>query len=1004
MNWLVSNTGGLVNFDANATWLKTVLKLNDLVSQLAEPDIQDVFDLFELIGRGLSPELREKIKQHGLEDLDPEEAADALLQIVGEDIPEDYQILLTRFADLGYCSADMPGTGKTYSWPISRKVNGAPPMGDVIVQLGGRASAALQLQACTKLPDGVEADAAKPGNIRIGMQGEIEGSAKASISEVAVSAGVSGSAMGAVEFFFRHRTGTVVGAALAADFTNLASPFDVQALGPLLTEGKMAAIKVTATRRLSFDGKIGFAAPLDLLSSNLVSAEFAFTRSEEGRFEYLVRHDSATGGIAVRLRQVDKETREGSSSVGISIDATDWANRVFPMVKEKLGKAKDLLDKLKSMLPGGKVVRDELTKAIKDALDDSDNADLIIGALGLKQGGGMGASIREKVVPFLETAPQLWSEYASAKAEDFQSSVSSALTKIRESVDTAVADIDTRLLEKIPLPHDELESFQQNLQETSAKAIKKIRKKLEDAVKGMAGDDSKFAELTKSLDGVADDLGDIVTDTDERIAKVIQPIYRQLSRYQKLLGDIQDRFPDAAAAKIEARFSALMREEESDSIDLEFVINDREAGAQDVLSRLLKGDIQSFLQSRPAIPALSTIRGKYERYKKLTDQQAFSFVLFGLGFSGGTTIAPDARVVVNAQGDIQIMSNLNFTKRYKTLNDNRELSIVDAFELATAQKTKSISLAVNLSLMDESMTRDEAREFFRSVEKARLLAPGATQRVLAQISDDEWGTGRLDIGMSFTPRQLHRMLDIADASLPVDRQPVIDRQRLLEASAREVAAVVAGQPPEPLMLDGIRALQDTMRKSSIDLGSSIEAFIVNMDRDRYSDAANSLGDEFTTRREFELLSWGRARHIAALGFVPEACQPQNDDPLAFEAIASPDYLSDCERASENRQFGLVDAIEKMRAVYLAGNETTPKTDVDYYITMQHEIGKAFKSWFVWSKDISWWFLNKKEVRPLTLALFRTLGVMSREQGHALRLSASLTVQSAAGTGRRINLT
>ena len=233
---------------------------------------------------------------------------------------------------------------------------------------------------------------------------------------------------------------------------------------------------------------------------------------------------------------------------------------------------------------------------------------------------------------------------------------------------------------------------------------------------------------------------------------------------------------------------------------------------------------------------------------------------------------------------------------------------------------------------------------------------------------------------------------------------MIDRLRLLETSAREVAAIVAGQPPDPLMRDGIRALQETMSNNSVDLGSSIDAFIINMDRDRYRDAAKVLGDIFTTSKEFGLLNWGRARHVAALGFVPEACQIPNDDHLAFEAIASPDYLSDCERASENRQFGLVDVFEKMRAVYLACNETTPKKDVDYYITMQHEIGKAFKSWFVWSKDISWWFLNKKEVRPLTLALFRTLGVLSREEGHALRLSASLTVQNATGTRRRINLT
>ena len=61
---------------------------------------------------------------------------------------------------------------------------------------------------------------------------------------------------------------------------------------------------------------------------------------------------------------------------------------------------------------------------------------------------------------------------------------------------------------------------------------------------------------------------------------------------------------------------------------------------------------------------------------------------------------------------------------------------------------------------------------------------------------------------------------------------------------------------------------------------------------------------------------------------------------------------------------------------------------------QREIAKAFKSWFIRQEDLlHWWLLNSKEIRPLTLAFFKTLGELAMAPDDPRpRLSASITLK------------
>ena len=141
------------------------------------------------------------------------------------------------------------------------------------------------------------------------------------------------------------------------------------------------------------------------------------------------------------------------------------------------------------------------------------------------------------------------------------------------------------------------------------------------------------------------------------------------------------------------------------------------------------------------------------------------------------------------------------------------------------------------------------------------------------------------------------------------------------------------------------------------------------------------------------LSWIRARYVAVHG-----CHGDCSGKIHQNLPANPGLDSDY-GDTQNRQYGLIDALNSMREVFY----WDVNLELEKLREQQSEIGHAFKSWFVWQAGFpKWWMLNTKEIRPLTLALFKTIARLAQTEDaeEPVRLSAALTLKGEQGTGRK----
>jgi hypothetical protein len=332
---------------------------------------------------------------------------------------------------------------------------------------------------------------------------------------------------------------------------------------------------------------------------------------------------------------------------------------------------------------------------------------------------------------------------------------------------------------------------------------------------------------------------------------------------------------------------------------------------------------------------------------------------------------------VDAQGNLQVLSRLDWRRQYRTRGDDRELAILNAFELATVDRTRTCTLSLNLSLADEELTPEQAREFFGSAVAAGLLPEGADARAMRRVGASALTPGRLDVGLSLTRAQLLRLLRITAPEGTLAEQPDLDPEWLLGVAARNLGDIVTAQPHDRRQLRLIASLQRDLPDFGIDLGADLRGAIERLTRRGYAAAEGAFetlfGDDFVAKRNAAAaLSWVLARRLAVTGCHAE-----------------------CVGREENAQDGLVDVLRLMREIYFSHDRGWAPGD---YRERQHRIGEALKRWSYWGHAWRWWLLNDERIRPLTLALFRTVADLAQGEDAAspLRLTASLTQRGPEG--------
>lgn len=994
--WMTTSADTLIDLAKDSSLLSGLLDIQDHIAAFRSLGFEDALDVLEAMAGAPSPEVETELKDIGLDPEDLRRLGKRFLGLLGAQDAEDFQFLLTSFAMLQVVDPGMPAER---IWPLFDDAASEELMaGDGIkLKLDAAAGLSLVLQALAELPKGVARDAVKPSILRLGLNGALSVGAGVEVSRVAATIGVSARAAGSasIDFYYRHVASRRIGEALLVDLGRLSSPFSVADLRDRLHKDNLSAIKIKANHEASISGRVGLVQ--DFKASGLVSgsvgADFGFTKSVSGEFDYLI-HAASDGNLAVNIRRLKADKDEQTASFGLSVDMTEWAKKVYPQIQERLGDLGTALEDIEDFIPGAGEFTEAMGEELTAALEGFSFKEQLLQGLGIVEGGSLGGSLQQALLGKVESWPRVWDGGVSERA----------------------AELKASLLNRLPVATDVRNDLDKRLDKGLKKGFEKLDKALEARLKKLVTGAS-YQSFVEKLNKLGFGISDSIKLINDRVEAVTGPAKEALGMLQKRLTELRALFNDASQAKVSMAISALSREENSDALDLSVVLDPNHQDAQAVLNELVTADLDKAIRrivdpegkvSIPAQGAIVAASGTFTRYAAMLDERGFAFVLFGNGLSGKTSISADAKLVVDAHGNIQVLTKAEYKKQYKSFDDERELQIIDTIELATARQMQSLSLAVNLSMTDEDLSPTEAWDFLFSAENAGLLPTGTANKATTHLTPDKLKSGRLDVGMTLTRAQVLHLLAIRDPELELEDQPAIDAERVFRLARENIAEICVQQPPSTDLMDNLALLREELPGYGVAVGATLEDMIEGMTRKQLKDSEKWLDAIHGGQADEELnsgraLSWVRARYVAVNG-CHGACSEGTRPAGTNAPFLNPEPgVGD----TQNEQSGLLDALQQMREVFYAQHLLSPG-GVATLRDMQREIGEAFKTWFVWQADFPrWWMFNTKEIRPLTLAFFKTLGELAQVPGatRPLWLSAALTLKDSKGEDKkRIALT
>ena len=990
-SWLITSSDRLVSLKEDIAFLEHLLQIEDRIADFRSLEVEDAFDLLQVLVIGPTQEQTAALTAIGIDPKILSSLGKRFLKNLDEQEIEEFQLLLSNFAML-----TTPGQEKPVEqvWPLfDQSRNGERLLkGGLQLRLNAAFGLRLTIQALADLPQNVAPDVHKSAVLRLSLSGQLTLGSELAIAGAGANLGVSAQASGSasVDYFYRHLPNRRVGDALLIDLRRLTSPFSISLLQQRLLQDNLAAIKLRIKHQTSLNGKVGFVQDLQISEwiSGKAGITFDFSKSIAGDFDYLIQAGD-DGNLVVEVKRLATSAEASTLSLGLSVDLTEWAGRVYPQICERLGALGDVVNEFEALLPGRGDFRSILGKSLAEALGGFDHKEEVLQGLGLIVGDQEPTALLEKILlDKLESSRRLWTGDARERADE----------------------IAAALVNDLPVSTDIRNKLSGQLNEALENGLGKLDKALDDRLRTLLKG-ANYKRFAGKLNMLGHQVDDTIGKVDDRIVKVKEPVKEELDNLQRQINKLKALFSDASKAKISMTLSALMREQKTDSLDLSLTINPNHADAQAVLDALVRADINTIFRrivdpngklAPDSNGPIVSASGTSTRYASMLDERGFATVLFGYGLSGKTRITADAKLVVDAHGNIQALTKAEFKKQYKSFHDDRELQIIDVMELATASRTNSISLATNLSMTDEDLTPGEAMDFFRSAERAGLLAAGTAEKARVHLSSTNLKSGRLDVGMSLSKEQLLRLLAIDKPEAKLADQAAIDTETVFRVARRNMAEICTQQPPSRDLIERLAMLREQLPGFGVDLGDDLEGMIACMTRKRFTEADKWL-ENIHADQPHEILnsgnalSWARARYVAVNGCHGTCSAGESQPRTTLERLDEDRVAGD----TQNEQSGLLDAIEGMRKVYFS-HQLVQQMDVACLRQQQADIGMAFKTWFVWQGDFPrWWMLNTKEIRPLTLAFFRTLGELSQAPGEALpMLSAAITLKGPQGEDKK----
>jgi hypothetical protein len=357
--------------------------------------------------------------------------------------------------------------------------------------------------------------------------------------------------------------------------------------------------------------------------------------------------------------------------------------------------------------------------------------------------------------------------------------------------------------------------------------------------------------------------------------------------------------------------------------------------AATLFRRALTGSLDEVLaraNSQDESAPVRVLDGTIKRFASVDDQSGLEIALLDFSMLHKKLLHADVEIETDQAGNIRVKSAGRVGIETTTGDEDRSLGIVNVFELATAARTRRMTLAMNLSHRETDLSDAEIRQFFRGPEQTALgLIPSDTadqairQLRLETLAEPGRTThGELKLWLDLDADRLLRLLQIrnqnAAASAPINafHEAPVYRQAvraMITANDNSILAV---------KID-MRNMRREVEKLA--LGSDLEDALVRW-RDRGFDGAAST-----------------------------------DDISSFNSLQQLDRM-------RGRANAFVDAIKAMRDVYLAPPGTW---NLKRYMDHQELIDRNILTWVEGELPNRLIFpLINDEIRPYVLSFFKVV--------------------------------
>ena len=974
MKWLINTVIEQVDFSPEIELLVTLQKLRSRGISL-----RDVFTSLLSTGEPGNLEEYQELNQNEKKEVKTllSSLPDLLKAAFGHDVndyPEELKFLGQAFAGLG----DEP---VECSWQLISRSTATErnAIEGLLFKLSGGVASGVRIQANPPLPEGIPDSILEPANLSLTFQGSIHAGAKSESqnSPMSLRLGAKIAATADLSYYFGHSSDTIVANALLTNLHRLTSPFDVKEIYSGIQDGQhLNAVRLTAQGSISFDGQIGFSNAVSLSQGGAVTAGVdawvAFELAESGQFDYLITKAPDAPHLHVRVSRTRTSSSQITEGISVGIDMTKWAERVYPEVRDHLSTAGELLEEVKSYLPGSETLRNSLESALDRAIDDSRYKDEIKRALGFSTGERIDTIILNKLLPQVETSASLWQADASRAARN----------------------VTAELFDRLDLGTEIENRLQIKLEQQLESAFDEVRAKLKAEVTKFI-EKSPADKLEKKLKDIGSEVQARINSAADKAAELTSFVREQLDLVQQRLARLKQPFEDASKAKILFKYEALRRDEDGRSLDIKFTLDPTHSDAQEVLTEILSARLGPYL-ARKRNGAILNISGNYKRYKTIVESDRFNVVLFGLGFNGSTETRISSLVNVDPQGNIQVISKQEWEKRYGRSVDVRRLTFANAREINASTDFQDMTVNFSLSMEDKELEADELSSFLLPFEQQGLLRTGVTANALSHIGSSR--PGHVELGLALTTDQLDRMILKAEES---------KGEEVLRIGAEIFEALVLRQPPNITFRDLLPVfLKELSQETGSDLrtvSKAIQGWSREIMQDATRVSTRTDDDRLTSIRLEELITWLDARHTALVG-KESYCGSWNSDDGALPG------REECLAMVEARP-GMVQfltAIASIRRRELDVEDLDNETQLlDALNESQMAMNIALRNWHSHGQDVAkWWLYQDREPRLFSMALFLLLARLSqRNRSSTLpMLSAAITFTNPNKDRIRIPLT